>query len=146
MARSRVQSFYFRAVSATKPSDLLARGVPWIKVPIFPPDFITIEILNGNPTPLQCSASRGLFKFAGDRVCWVNKDTREHIVQFLNGQWPFLAAQNPGGDEKITVPALGASSWYSMVRIKGVLGISITYDYYIDTPPTPPGPSVIGDD
>src|SRR5262249_7533499 len=125
--------------------ELLVRAIPWVKVPFLPPNFVVIELHNGTPTPYQCHASRGTLKMSPDRVCWVNKDTQDHVIQFLNGQWPFLPSQNPG-NRQILVPALGGSGWYAMTPIKGVLGVSITYDYSIDIPFPPPGPGVIGDD
>ena len=147
--RSTVRNggFYYRALSIARPVGSLADKIKWVKFPLVPPDFVIIEILNGVPTPYQCHASRGTIQMAGDRVCWVNKDNRQHIVQFLSGTWPFAAAQNPAGDEKIVVPALGASDWYVMAAIPGSpQGVSATFSYYIDVAPPPPGPGVLSDD
>src|SRR5262245_42239868 len=104
------RKFYYQAISYTTPTELLVRAIPWVKVPVLPPNFVVIELHNGTPTPYQCHASRGTLKMSPDRVCWVNKDTQDHVIQFLNGQWPFLPSQNPG-NEQILVPALGASGW-----------------------------------
>jgi len=138
--------FYYRALLHSRPTGVIAQELTWIKIEKKPPEFLKIEILNGDPTPLQCHASRGTGKLGSDRVCWVNKDVREHVIQFLNGLWPFLPAQNLNNDEKIVVPALAGTQWFVMDKTGAGSGLPVTFDYGIDVPPTPPGPGIIGED
>jgi len=136
---------YFRAILLENPSARAIAQAKWIKFPFEKVDFHVIKINGGGPDKNECRMSRGLFRNAGDMVCWANRDNEDHVVQFINARWPFDPALNTN-NESILVPAKSTSAWYQIDPGSGSLGLEVRYEYGIDIAPGPPGPSIISVD
>jgi len=133
----------YMALHQGPPPAELRKVIEWFRFKCPPPHFRVIEILTDQITPATwwCHAHRGFLWCPTDRICWVNRDGRDHTIKFVGGRWPFQQAAPAGG---IAVPAHGASPWYTLKREP--LGASIRYDYYVDTPGPPDGPAIWSED
>lgn len=129
-----------------RPPDLRAMVKKWFVFHLARPEFKLVTILNDDINDNRsCNLSRGLLKRVPDWVCWVNKDGKQHVIQFTNGRWPFDPSLNTD-HEKITVPALQPSAWYQISRNSGGAGQSVPFEYGVDVPPPAPGPEIVSDD
>jgi hypothetical protein len=117
----------------------------WAWIWFRPPSYHVIVIHNDNISPAtwETHASRGFLQTSADWVCWANKDPKSHTIFFVGGAAP-LDALIPV--TKIVIPANTPSAWYRISRASGSFGQTVRYNYYVDVPPGPDGPSVISED
>lgn len=143
--KNQKPSYFYMAVMKTKPLLADLAKIVWRPFPYGKPDWKIITIEDGAVDTKNCHLSRGFMKYGPDWVSWFNKDNREHVIQFLNGQWPFDQPADPG-DQTVDVPANGPSVWCRLSKSSGATGFTVSYPYGVNEVPGTPGPEISSDD